>query len=647
MTAAGRVFKITKTKGSPIEIPKEMSDGDTLEIWGDELEDRSSEAEPDRAGGISIYYKDFSVISTYPETGYHLVFKNGQREILGTFNLSHVMSIDGPDVVHVGDFAFTEAELLEELRLPSLRSIGKCAFQHCLRLKPFRITREIEHIGDGAFTGCALIKSFDVDPDNEHYESVGGALYRKAEGDGGRRTLVSWAAGCPEACVEVAGDIGESAFEGAMHLEEIRLVDAVSIGPLAFDRCMNVRRICLPATLTDFSLSAFRIRPKFNSREKTSITSFEVDPDNHLITSKDGVIYSKDLTELLVYPPARSDEEFACEEVISVRAGAFNFCHSVKRVSLPNVLRVDARSFFSCGQLIIISLPSIEEVCIDPDDRMGNAIDACPARLIRIGKEPPLNARRLVGCMTSDADMHDVFPRVLVPDLSRYTDYMSKWEAGSTNTNDEQAIYGLTELPEGGAFGVDVPLKSVFRIRIGDEVTTDIGKRCVQLICIADHPLNSNVFYDPKATLRNRRLKRKRLRKFINKTKIFLRELRTLHPDAYTNIELIVEHNWIWDQHYGEDPCFVDVEPPHGCSRDRPYWEIRLILQIMTPRRHTGGVARTWICGSMVQDHIRDDLSWLWEELGNAGFGRGVSCMDDGLTWDVNEVLGIEEEDER
>lgn len=641
-----RVWTVTKKKGTQIELPKDMADGDTIEICGDQLEERSAEAEPDSFGAIKVYLDDFGVFSNFDETCFHLVFKNGQRDIYGTFSRGRVLSIDAPDVVKVDDFAFSEAERLEELHLPSLRYIGKGAFHDCPRLKPFRITRDVEHIGDGAFTGCPLIKSFDVDPDNAHYESVGGGLYRKADDEGGRRMLVSWAAGCTDARVDVDGDVGERAFQGATYLEDIRLVNAVSLGHYAFARCKSVRRICLPATLTDLSLASFGILVGADSKWRSSLTAYEVDPGNPIMASKDGVIYTKDMKHLLVYPQRRSDEDFADDDVEVVRSGAFNCCHSIKRVSLPNVRKIEVGAFFRCRHLMSLSLPRIEEIRVDDEDPYGSVsvIEMCPARLIRIGKEPPLNARHLVGPTLCDEYGRTVHDIVLVPDLSRYTDFMPSHEKGSTNTNDEAPIYGLTELPEGGAFGVYEPLKSVIQLRIGDEVTTDISTRVVQLVRLAEHEVSQLVFYDPQKTLRSRRLKRHQMRKFINKTKRFLRELRTLHPDAYAEVELTVEHNLTWDENWGDGRGSKEIEPPRGCSPDHPYWEIQLLLAINRPRQYLGRGPRTWICGSTVQEHIRDDLSWLWEELGHTDFKRRVDVWNDDLSWDVKEVLGIEEE---
>ncbi len=78
--------------------------------------------------------------------------------------------------------------------------------------------------------------------------------------------------------------------------------------------------------------------------------------------SKDGVIYSADMTNLIAYPAGRTDESFTVPEGVEVIAsGAFAFNEHLKTIALGSVREIGERAFLNCTALSGVSLPGTVE----------------------------------------------------------------------------------------------------------------------------------------------------------------------------------------------------------------------------------------------------------------------------------------------
>ena len=83
-------------------------------------------------------------------------------------------------VTSVGKFAFSRAESLTEVVLPgSLTSIGNGAFSGCSGLGSITLPVQVRSVGISNFCTCRSMTEILVDPDNEYFCSIGGALYSK------------------------------------------------------------------------------------------------------------------------------------------------------------------------------------------------------------------------------------------------------------------------------------------------------------------------------------------------------------------------------------------------------------------------------------------------------------------------------------
>ena len=105
------------------------------------------------------------------------------------------------------------------------------------------------------------------------------------------------------------------------------------------------------------------------------LESINVDEENPYFSSVDGVLYNKDMTELLFYPngktPLETDKSGAVtgggtivlpESVVSIRDNAFYLCSNLYSVTFNDGLKsIGSKAFLKCGNLQKIELPDTLE----------------------------------------------------------------------------------------------------------------------------------------------------------------------------------------------------------------------------------------------------------------------------------------------
>lgn len=88
-----------------------------------------------------------------------------------------------PSLKYIGGFAFDYCSSLEEISLPGLDRIDRCAFEGCTSLKEVRIPSTLQNIGDGAFSRCSNltdIYTYTVEPISIGQNTFDGTAYKNA-----------------------------------------------------------------------------------------------------------------------------------------------------------------------------------------------------------------------------------------------------------------------------------------------------------------------------------------------------------------------------------------------------------------------------------------------------------------------------------
>lgn len=159
-------------------------------------------------------------------------------------------------------------------------------------------------------------------------------------------------------------EIGEDAFYSCNQLTQITLPDGLEyIGESAFCNCRKLESVRIPKTVKNIGYYAFDCYNYY--QENYGIKSIEVDPENKVYASENGVLFDKAMTELIKYPSGKKDKSYAVPEgVVTISDRAFNYCPEISSVTLTqSVAYIGSYAFYECGKLIDINLPkSVETI---------------------------------------------------------------------------------------------------------------------------------------------------------------------------------------------------------------------------------------------------------------------------------------------
>lgn len=140
-------------------------------------------------------------------------------------------------------------------------------------------------------------------------------------------------------------DIGDNSFSLSGSLKKITLPDTLkTIGSEAFMGCSALADITLPKSLGSIGRNAFA--------ECDSIKEFKIDDENPNFKSIGGVLFTKDGSELVLYPPGADAESYTVPDgVVRIAGGAFSYCENLNEINLPDSLAEigDYAFFFAKG----------------------------------------------------------------------------------------------------------------------------------------------------------------------------------------------------------------------------------------------------------------------------------------------------------
>lgn len=144
----------------------------------------------------------------------------------------------------------------------------------------------------------------------------------------------------------------KSIFPVDMSLKEIIIQgqNLTSIGAYAFEGAA-ITEIQLPSSLQTIESLAFK--------DCRYLQRIDIDGDNQYFSSVEGVLYDKDITQLLIYPMGKPEIEYAlAQSACSIGAYAFDGAANLLRVNLNNdLIEINEYAFSNCVNLLELSLP--------------------------------------------------------------------------------------------------------------------------------------------------------------------------------------------------------------------------------------------------------------------------------------------------
>lgn len=278
-------------------------------------------------------------------------------------------------VTSVGDSAFVMCISLTDITIPdSVTSIGDGAFSACAILNNVIIPDNVTSIGDRAFEGCTYITNISI-PNS--VINIGARAFLNCTGlknvtigSGANAIKDSTFENCKNLENITIGSsvstIGANAFRGCSSLTNITIPNNVlSIGDFAFIGCSKLERVTIGSGLKSIGFSML------SNNDKLVIN---VDPQNTAFSNDEyGVFYTKDRTELIMYPKGISGTSYVIPEGVKcIGYAAFSGCINLASITIPDsVLTIGDSAFSSCHGLTGITIPR----CVT--DIGSNAFSSC------------------------------------------------------------------------------------------------------------------------------------------------------------------------------------------------------------------------------------------------------------------------------
>lgn len=232
-------------------------------------------------------------------------------------------------------------------------TLGYGAFSNCVSIETVKLGGGITEVPDYAFKGAIALTTVTLP---ETVTTIGEkAFYNTAVENINLGKIKSFGkmsfanTKLNSLTLTDAEIIGEKAFSGNAKLAVVALGENLTaIGDYAFSYLSLLKTVDLPNGLTSVGKGVFY--------QNTRLTS--VNANGIAFVSEDGVLYSKDKTELIVYPAMKTGTEFSIpDSVTKVYENAFNGNKFLKTLSVgTNITEIGYSAFSQMPSLKTLNL---------------------------------------------------------------------------------------------------------------------------------------------------------------------------------------------------------------------------------------------------------------------------------------------------
>lgn len=119
----------------------------------------------------------------------------------------------------------------------------------------------------------------------------------------------------------------------------------------SFNACKDLQCLVIPDFISEINATI--------SEFCKSLEAFEVSSNNSHLCSQDGILFSKDMKQLIQYPQAKRGSYTVPQGVIAIRYTAFECCHGLISLTIPDsVTEIGFSAFAMCINLEQVVLPS-------------------------------------------------------------------------------------------------------------------------------------------------------------------------------------------------------------------------------------------------------------------------------------------------
>lgn len=265
----------------------------------------------------------------------------------------------GNGVTHIENGAFQSCPQLREITIPdNVLSLGDSSFLNCAGLETVRIGNGVTEIKGNMFAHCPQLKEVSMGNDvtiiggRAFYDCI--SLINLNIGNNVTRIEDYAFYGCTNLQEIVLPDpltsIGNMAFRDCASLTNMVIPDSVLfIGNDAFNGCLSLKNVVIGDGISNFlnrtfagciNLETVRLGSGLTSpgydtfAECLKLKWMDVSPDSPFLSSIDGILFDKTMSQLVFYPPNYPNTEYTVPDGVKEVRG-FGQCVNLKRVTLP------------------------------------------------------------------------------------------------------------------------------------------------------------------------------------------------------------------------------------------------------------------------------------------------------------------------
>jgi hypothetical protein len=269
--------------------------------------------------------------------------------------------IAGLPVTAIADSVFSGQASLTSITFPdTLVSMGALVFNQCTGLTDITLPASLTSLGFACFAGCSGLASVALPAGLTDFPD---SLFS----DCNNLSAIA----IPNAVTNIGG----RAFMDCGNLTNVIIGNSVlGIGSGSFANCTNLAAITIPASTVSIDMSSFQGGA---FAECPGLSAINVDPQNKVYSSVDGVLFNKDGTELFIYPVAKQGSSYAMPaSVLLIHDSAFLNCSNLIGIALGNrVADIANWAFLGCSGLTKLVIPdSVTNIQNAPVGGMGNGV---------------------------------------------------------------------------------------------------------------------------------------------------------------------------------------------------------------------------------------------------------------------------------
>ena len=259
----------------------------------------------------------------------------------------------GKGLTSINYEAFWSCGALKSITLPeSLTKIDTYAFEYS-GLQSIVIPDSVTTMGSRVFYCCSALKSvtFGSGMTNVPYAAFNGCTSLASVDIPSTVTSVSEYAfsGCSSLATvtfnEGLASIGSYSFNSCKALTSVTLPESVTtVGGNAFSNCTALESFYVGKSVTSLPVSAFS--------SDTALKSISVSADNDTFSSVDGVLFNKNVTDIVIFPRAKEGEYVIPDTVEKISDSAFDRANKITAVTIgKSVKSIGNSAFYSCTAL--------------------------------------------------------------------------------------------------------------------------------------------------------------------------------------------------------------------------------------------------------------------------------------------------------